>query len=1042
MRSQTQLSHQGSIGKRPGTPAAEYLRWAEEAQSPTRSVRSYPHASRTDDEEPDNVDAAAGEESFELNDEGFEAMENVRACCDGEHDLGALEKVARCHWDHFTAKMSSADDAKPDHPLTNGVASSKLNGKTEKLPAVASPPFHSERLEDNPYNQIIESLRAQNNELFTQVTALNSKLVQSYDRVSDLEDNDHLMQSQLRNINLRVAELELERMEHLAALDTGLLVEKAHVTTELSRLMERVSEESAQRGVAESAKNEIEKDLDELSATLFNQANTMVAEARYARAQSEKKAASCETALKSAEEAIAMMQAQMQGLIEAREASEREAVGLRETMIKGKWIERKRTTSTFSSGSQWIVMPRLLNAHLPFEEFLLFVAHLRTLRPNTPQPPSITSLISQPFLARMISEDSDPTLRLDLAPSLNWLTRRSIAAAVQQGQLQVEPMQSTQLVAEHMVYTNATQPSEIQCALCGKTVLPLGEQPHSQPPPNAMTRSLSTASSWASTSRFIRSSLSAVGSTPSRSTTAPSTPPLPSSPSTPSHVVYIFRVSQPAPQKSQPYALCGSGWCLTRVRATCELWRFVRMGVIEKVWEEEVSALPTSTSRGRFNSTGFGFAAPPSLLSRKGTSKGGFWGFGALGVDVSGNGHAQTSDDKSIKSDRSVYSSSTSGTTSATPATIRPPMVPRRLPPPPPPLSSPPPPLPARNAARPTSPMRSPGETEEFQTPRTSLEKEDPKPAETVDLNEEVKTPPNEPADEPAKEVAEDSEKRVDDEPVKESPKEADGDVAMAVDSRPSTPIQRPTTPQAIALPASPATPTVKPAQLPGSASPAPPPLPRRAASRRVGTPIRAGTPSPRTSVLLLGKERDGEPLERRNSMSQVIESTLSEPEAQRRSSLEQSPEAPVRSRPASPAGPRPLIRAATPPLPPRRVRPPPPPPPVETVEAEPVTVNTVALPVPDDSKQALVETPSELGPSPVKETETEKDAVDATPHPDVKQLDVPKADSADERAVEPEDEGGIYVGDRTWEERAWRELTKLKAEMFWARIGTGISAS
>lgn len=51
-------------------------------------------------------------------------------------------------------------------------------------------------------------------------------------------------------------------MEHLSALDTGLLVERAHVTQELSRLMEKVSEESAQRGLAENAKQAIEKVID------------------------------------------------------------------------------------------------------------------------------------------------------------------------------------------------------------------------------------------------------------------------------------------------------------------------------------------------------------------------------------------------------------------------------------------------------------------------------------------------------------------------------------------------------------------------------------------------------------------------------------------------------------------------------------------------------------------------------------------------------------------------------------------------------------
>lgn len=33
-------------------------------------------------------------------------------------------------------------------------------------------------------------------------------------------------------------------------------------------------------------------------------------------------------------------------------------------------------------------------------------------------------------------------------------------------------------------------------------------------------------------------------------------------------------------------------------------------------------------------------------------------------------------------------------------------------------------------------------------------------------------------------------------------------------------------------------------------------------------------------------------------------------------------------------------------------------------------------------------------------------------------------------------EEEGMYVGDATWEERTWKELTRLREEMFWARIG------
>jgi hypothetical protein len=83
-RSRSQLSVRGSVGKRSGTPAAEYLRWAapESPYSPTRSFERV--ASHGQDDE---------ELEFELHDrsqsdDGFEGLENVRACCDGRHTVG------------------------------------------------------------------------------------------------------------------------------------------------------------------------------------------------------------------------------------------------------------------------------------------------------------------------------------------------------------------------------------------------------------------------------------------------------------------------------------------------------------------------------------------------------------------------------------------------------------------------------------------------------------------------------------------------------------------------------------------------------------------------------------------------------------------------------------------------------------------------------------------------------------------------------------------------------------------------------------------
>lgn len=278
-----------------------------------------------------------------------------------------------------------------ESPLQNSVSD-------ESSPQAPSVNQRRESEDKDAQEMVIESLRAQIQDLFSQVTELNSKLVKSYDRVSDLEDDLHVASSNLQASSLKVSNLELERSQHLAALDTGLLVEKSHVTAELTRLMEKSTEEAAQRGQAESAKAAIEKDLDELSASLFGQANTMVVEARLARHFSEKKVEEAERALKSAEEVVQLMQTQMQILQTEKEEAERGMKKMEARMGKGKWVDKRANDTTIER--------KLLNVHSPYHEYLGFLAHLRHLHVSSPVPPAMSTLLPLPFLARLLTEDT------------------------------------------------------------------------------------------------------------------------------------------------------------------------------------------------------------------------------------------------------------------------------------------------------------------------------------------------------------------------------------------------------------------------------------------------------------------------------------------------------------------------------------------------------------------------------------------------------------------------------------------------------------
>lgn len=69
---------------------------------------------------------------------------------------------------------------------------------------------------------------------------------------------------------------------------------------------------------------------------------------------------------------------------------------------------------------------------------------------------SHTPLKDTRFYKRVLVEDFEPTLRLDAAPSISWLTRRSVISSLCDGTLIVEPMP-----ASHKKY-------QFPCGLCGE----------------------------------------------------------------------------------------------------------------------------------------------------------------------------------------------------------------------------------------------------------------------------------------------------------------------------------------------------------------------------------------------------------------------------------------------------------------------------------------------------------------------------------------------------------------------------------------------
>jgi Rab guanine nucleotide exchange factor SEC2 len=96
--------------------------------------------------------------------------------------------------------------------------------------------------------------------------------------------------------------------------------------------------------------------------------------------------------------------------------------------------------------------------------------------PQTPNTPASTvstgsttlaaqlpALKETKFFKRVLAEDIEPTLRLDIAPGLSWLARRSVLNSMADGSLVVEP------VSNNSTFASITKPQHYPCSLCGES---------------------------------------------------------------------------------------------------------------------------------------------------------------------------------------------------------------------------------------------------------------------------------------------------------------------------------------------------------------------------------------------------------------------------------------------------------------------------------------------------------------------------------------------------------------------------------------------
>ncbi|KAJ5930648.1 hypothetical protein N7466_006141 [Penicillium verhagenii] len=355
-------------------------------------------------------------------------------------------------------------------------------------------------------------------DLSNEVAALSVKLIQAINNQTHLDDSLGATRQELELAQGKVQALEFQNEKYRRDIDDKVYIKKSDSDREILQLRTALTEERTQRMTVEKGKKQIEQELEALTADLFQEANRMVAAAKIEREAVEKKNEQLRSQIKDTELLLASHQDQlaelksvMQGMniskddLESRAASTAPSSPARPSTSQEP--ELNHIAVTPCNPEEVIPGPSCnypeilrmvcrtdLQAYDDFRELLtlsrsskppsragsgsyagLNVMSLAgfgsgsasaTNSPTKNLAGSPSSLASQlgshiplkdtRFYKRVLMEDIEPTLRLDMAPGISWLTRRTVVSGICEGTLVVEPMPTN------------TKKFEFPCTVCGE----------------------------------------------------------------------------------------------------------------------------------------------------------------------------------------------------------------------------------------------------------------------------------------------------------------------------------------------------------------------------------------------------------------------------------------------------------------------------------------------------------------------------------------------------------------------------------------------
>lgn len=279
-----------------------------------------------------------------------------------------------------------------------------------------------------------------------QISSLSTQLIESIDKQSQLEEK---LNQARRTIQSQKSSIEKYEVLKQSFDDLNKKAEEKEKT--IQNLVEDLEREKGLRKTAQDSVEELNKEIEDLTASLFDEANNMVATARRETHAFQIKNTKLIEQLHEKDSILETLNLQLKNLKKVFQNLENET-STQSNLNRGSAVVNDTANSSSISlnnsstaNSNRIHEQNLGPIYSPnmtsirydlslYTEFLKFIAIL-------PHCESIKETASESkLLRRLVNDEIQPVLRIDNANGLGWIVKRTLMSLMMEGLVVVEPL--------------------------------------------------------------------------------------------------------------------------------------------------------------------------------------------------------------------------------------------------------------------------------------------------------------------------------------------------------------------------------------------------------------------------------------------------------------------------------------------------------------------------------------------------------------------------------------------------------------------------